>query len=338
MFSTDGPPTFPPAALAVTAAVIGHDGAVHHPPVAPLRPSADGRATRGVRCSSASPSDPERSPRWRSGTLAGSICHLVAGSPADSRHQAESVPRWSSSVSPSTTWRPCACVATVSPCYEGHDRAGKLNIKVYGRDAWDGELIASAWSHLWYRDTRHATRLGRSELVEHEGFMTFLASRAGGRMIPNDVRIDDPHQSSLSPAFAPRASTFALRASADKPARQARARMVKLALLWHMHQPSYEDLATGEHILPWVRLHAIKDYWGMVALLREFPRIRVTFDLVPSLIAQVQAFAEDRARDRHLALGLKPARRADARRGAVDGGQWLPRPLRADDRSLPALR
>jgi alpha-amylase/alpha-mannosidase (GH57 family) len=83
--------------------------------------------------------------------------------------------------------------------------------------------------------------------------------------------------------------------------------MVKLALLWHMHQPYYEDLATGEHILPWVRLHAIKDYWGMVALLREFPRVRVTFNLVPCLLAQVQAFAEDRARDRHLALGLKPA-------------------------------
>ena len=83
--------------------------------------------------------------------------------------------------------------------------------------------------------------------------------------------------------------------------------MVNLALLWHMHQPFYEDLATGEHILPWVRLHAIKDYWGMVALLEEFPGVRVTFNLVPSLVVQVQAFAEDRARDRHLAVGLKPA-------------------------------
>ena len=83
--------------------------------------------------------------------------------------------------------------------------------------------------------------------------------------------------------------------------------MVKLALLWHMHQPYYEDLATGEHILPWVRLHAIKDYWGMVAMLEEFPSVRVTFNLVPSLIRQVQAFAEDRARDRHLEIGLKPA-------------------------------
>lgn len=83
--------------------------------------------------------------------------------------------------------------------------------------------------------------------------------------------------------------------------------MVNLALLWHMHQPYYEDLATGEHILPWVRLHAIKDYWGMAAMLAEFPQVRVTFNLVPSLVKQVQAFAEDRARDRHLEMGLKPA-------------------------------
>ena len=91
-------------------------------------------------------------------------------------------------------------------------------------------------------------------------------------------------------------------------ARRRRGRViVKLAILWHMHQPYYEDLATGEHILPWVRLHAIKDYWGMVAMLEEFPDVRVTFNLVPSLVRQVQAFAEDRAKDRHLELGLKPA-------------------------------
>ena len=66
--------------------------------------------------------------------------------------------------------------------------------------------------------------------------------------------------------------------------------MTRVALLWHMHQPFYQDLATGEHILPWVRLHAIKDYWGMVALLREFPQVRVTFNLVPSMLVQLEAF------------------------------------------------
>ncbi|MCC7417213.1 MAG: hypothetical protein IT176_08720 [Acidobacteria bacterium] len=83
--------------------------------------------------------------------------------------------------------------------------------------------------------------------------------------------------------------------------------MTRVALLWHMHQPFYEDLVTGEHILPWVRLHALKDYFGMAALLREFPRVRATFNLVPSLLVQIEAFAENRARDHHLELGLKPA-------------------------------
>src|SRR5918995_955555 len=45
----------------------------------------------------------------------------------------------------------------------------------------------------------------------------------------------------------------------------------------------------------------------MVALLREFPEVRVTFNLVPSLLVQLEAFAREEARDRHLELGLKPA-------------------------------
>src|SRR3954470_16943348 len=83
--------------------------------------------------------------------------------------------------------------------------------------------------------------------------------------------------------------------------------MTRVALLWHMHQPFYEDLVTREHILPWVRLHALKDYYGMVALLREFPDVKVTFNLVPALLVQLEAFAEGRAHDRYLELSLKPA-------------------------------
>ena len=67
--------------------------------------------------------------------------------------------------------------------------------------------------------------------------------------------------------------------------------MTRVALLWHMHQPFYVDVASGEHVLPWVRLHALKDYWGMAALPREFPALRVTFNLVPSLLVQLEAFA-----------------------------------------------
>src|SRR5205823_6055590 len=53
--------------------------------------------------------------------------------------------------------------------------------------------------------------------------------------------------------------------------------------------------------------HALKDYYGMAALLREFPDVRVTFNLVPSLLVQLEAFAENRARDHDLDLSLKPA-------------------------------
>ena len=64
--------------------------------------------------------------------------------------------------------------------------------------------------------------------------------------------------------------------------------VLRVVILWHQHQPFYKDLATGEYRLPWVRLHALKDYYGMVKLLEEFPGVHQTFNLVPSLITQIQ--------------------------------------------------
>ena len=64
-----------------------------------------------------------------------------------------------------------------------------------------------------------------------------------------------------------------------------------------MHQPYYKDLVSGEYRLPWVRLHALKDYYGMVKLLEEFPDVHQTFNLVPSLIIQLQEYVAGTARD-----------------------------------------
>src|SRR5438309_5772649 len=82
---------------------------------------------------------------------------------------------------------------------------------------------------------------------------------------------------------------------------------IRLLLLWHMHQPFYKDLVTGEYRLPWVRLHALKDYYGMVKLLDEFPGMRQTFNLVPSLIAQLQEYVSGAARDPFLEAASLPA-------------------------------
>lgn len=59
-----------------------------------------------------------------------------------------------------------------------------LLVKVYGRDAWDGQLISSLWLSLWYRDTTPSTRLNRLQQVEHEAFATLLAERAGVPVLP----------------------------------------------------------------------------------------------------------------------------------------------------------
>jgi alpha-amylase/alpha-mannosidase (GH57 family) len=86
---------------------------------------------------------------------------------------------------------------------------------------------------------------------------------------------------------------------------------IHLLFLWHMHQPYYKDLVTGEYRLPWVRLHALKDYYGMVKLLDEFPGLHQTFNLVPSLITQLQEYVNGTAQDPFLQVAAMPAAEMD---------------------------
>jgi alpha-amylase/alpha-mannosidase (GH57 family) len=54
---------------------------------------------------------------------------------------------------------------------------------------------------------------------------------------------------------------------------------------------------TGEYRLPWVRMHALKDYYGMVKLLDEFPGVHQNFNLVPSLLTQIEDYVAGTAKD-----------------------------------------
>ena len=78
-----------------------------------------------------------------------------------------------------------------------------------------------------------------------------------------------------------------------------------VAFVWHMHQPFYQDTTSGDYSLPWVRLHALKDYMHMAEALAEHPAVHATFNLVPSLVQQLQDYADGRAVDRCLAVSLK---------------------------------
>jgi alpha-amylase/alpha-mannosidase (GH57 family) len=84
--------------------------------------------------------------------------------------------------------------------------------------------------------------------------------------------------------------------------------VLRVVLLWHQHQPYYKNLVTGEYRLPWVRLHGLKDYYGMVKLLDEFPNVHQNFNLVPSLITQIQDYVAGSAEDPFLQIAARPAR------------------------------
>jgi len=89
----------------------------------------------------------------------------------------------------------------------------------------------------------------------------------------------------ISPSVpAPTDTPSALPSPTEAPAEEP----IYLSILWHQHQPLYfKDSETGLYVRPWVRLHAAKDYVDMAAILEEYPEIRATFNLTPSLIRQL---------------------------------------------------
>src|ERR1700681_3253244 len=81
---------------------------------------------------------------------------------------------------------------------------------------------------------------------------------------------------------------------------------VHLVVLWHMHQPQYRDPETGKYVLPWTRLHGLKDYWGMVQVLAEAPQFHATFNVVPSLGMQLEEYASGKFDEPWFTLAFKP--------------------------------
>jgi alpha-amylase/alpha-mannosidase (GH57 family) len=86
-----------------------------------------------------------------------------------------------------------------------------------------------------------------------------------------------------------------------------RFKRLSVAFLWHMHQPCYKDTVTGKYLLPWVRFHAVKDYFPMAALLQGFDNVKAVFNLVPSLLEQINDYALNDATDVFFDLAAKKA-------------------------------
>lgn len=67
---------------------------------------------------------------------------------------------------------------------------------------------------------------------------------------------------------------------------------MKVIFCWHMHQPEYRDLRSGEFQLPWTYLHAIKDYIDMAAHLEQQPGARAVVNFAPVLLDQIEDYVQ----------------------------------------------
>jgi glycosyltransferase 2 family protein len=178
LIDADGPPAFPPAAIAVTMAVIST-----MTPYITLPFRRFGRALVVLQMAGSiflgATVGSGAIAALAVGYLAGSAMHLAFGSPGGFP----------------TVGRVTLALRQLGieldnltrlgmrrdgvALLEGNDRNGPVLVRVYGRDAWDGDLFSSAWLHLWYRDSGRSTRLRGPGSVEHEGFLTFIAAREG---------------------------------------------------------------------------------------------------------------------------------------------------------------
>ncbi len=93
---------------------------------------------------------------------------------------------------------------------------------------------------------------------------------------------------------------------AAAPAESSVKTPLKVCILWHMHQPDYRDPVSDQTLLPWTWLHGLKDYGEMLETIAE-TGARVTVNLVPTLLEQLERYANGSDRDRWLELATTPA-------------------------------
>lgn len=75
---------------------------------------------------------------------------------------------------------------------------------------------------------------------------------------------------------------------------------LSVAFYWHMHQPVYE--LDGVFLMPWARLHAVKDYLDMVCILEKYPRLKLNLNIVPALLDTLIQYIEEGFNDIHSSL------------------------------------
>lgn len=77
---------------------------------------------------------------------------------------------------------------------------------------------------------------------------------------------------------------------------------LSIAFYWHMHQPVYQLNPDSDYLMPWVRLHGVKDYLDMLLILNDFDKIKLNFNLVPVLLDALIDYGDKDVHDIHSRL------------------------------------
>ncbi len=62
---------------------------------------------------------------------------------------------------------------------------------------------------------------------------------------------------------------------------------LNIAFHWHFHQPQYADPEDRKNSQPWVRLHAVREYYDLGLMMQKYPKIKSTVTLSSCLIEQI---------------------------------------------------
>ncbi len=81
---------------------------------------------------------------------------------------------------------------------------------------------------------------------------------------------------------------------------------LSIAFYWHFHQPPYQLSEESDYLMPWVRLHAVKDYLDMLLIMKDFPRLKLNFNFVPTLLDALIEYGEKNYHDIHSRLTVTP--------------------------------
>lgn len=79
---------------------------------------------------------------------------------------------------------------------------------------------------------------------------------------------------------------------------------LSIAFYWHMHQPVYQLNPDSDYLMPWVRLHGVKDYLDMLLIMENFEKLKLNFNLVPVLLDALINYGENGYHDIHSRLTI----------------------------------